>query len=419
MSHLQSIKILSLAAILAGSFFVACGVTEEDPSNQLNEINACEDEPCEEYEEPDKPEEPEEPELCDGVDRTGSDTWDIVVPDDCETIQQALDAAASTGIEGSVLVRPGTYVENLDFGGARITLKSMEGPQETILDGSDNLAAVVTFESGETSASTLEGFTITKGRGNLYDDGSRAGGGVWINGASPTLRDLIIENNQAEGAVSYGGGIHMERSASSLENVVVAANQSAYYGGGIHVSVSDDATFKNIVVAANNSLYGGGLATYYSSVETTNAIIIGNTASFGAGIFVQSETPRFANASVHGNSGDGVRVLSGDVEFVNVIISGSTDHGLHVEEGTVDVRYSNLWDNAAGAITGSAAPSSGDGNLVEDPRFMDISSPNWQSWDLTLHQDSPLIDAGDPALEDPDGSRSDIGAYGGPGAADW
>ena len=34
--------------------------------------------------------------------------------------------------------------------------------------------------------------------------------------------------------------------------------------------------------------------------------------------------------------------------------------------------------------------------------------------DLTLAAGSPAIDAGDPSISDPDGSRSDIGAFGGP-----
>jgi len=40
-------------------------------------------------------------------------------------------------------------------------------------------------------------------------------------------------------------------------------------------------------------------------------------------------------------------------------------------------------------------------------------------WDLTLQPTSALIDAGDPAVSDPDGTNSDIGAHGGPGAANW
>ena len=36
--------------------------------------------------------------------------------------------------------------------------------------------------------------------------------------------------------------------------------------------------------------------------------------------------------------------------------------------------------------------------------------------DLHLVPGSPLVDAGDPGLLDPDGSRSDIGVHGGPAA---
>ncbi len=39
------------------------------------------------------------------------------------------------------------------------------------------------------------------------------------------------------------------------------------------------------------------------------------------------------------------------------------------------------------------------------------------TWDLHLAASSPLVDAGDPAILDPDASTSDVGAYGGPGAA--
>jgi hypothetical protein len=40
-------------------------------------------------------------------------------------------------------------------------------------------------------------------------------------------------------------------------------------------------------------------------------------------------------------------------------------------------------------------------------------------WDLHLAAASPLVDAGAPSGSDPDGSDSDIGAYGGSGAAYW
>jgi hypothetical protein len=47
-----------------------------------------------------------------------------------------------------------------------------------------------------------------------------------------------------------------------------------------------------------------------------------------------------------------------------------------------------------------------EGNIFTDPMFMD-------TLDYYLQAYSPAIDAGDPEIFDPDGSRSDMGAYGG------
>jgi hypothetical protein len=53
-----------------------------------------------------------------------------------------------------------------------------------------------------------------------------------------------------------------------------------------------------------------------------------------------------------------------------------------------------------------------------DPQFVDISSEDPLLWDLHLQGASGLIHAGDPSILNPDGSQSDIGAYGGP-LGDW
>lgn len=49
------------------------------------------------------------------------------------------------------------------------------------------------------------------------------------------------------------------------------------------------------------------------------------------------------------------------------------------------------------------------GNINLDPRFVDA-----QNGDLHLSDNSPCRDSGNPALLDPDGTRSDMGYYGGP-----
>ena len=56
----------------------------------------------------------------------------IHVPEDYAKIQEAIDAAVNGD---TVLVKPGTYVENIDFKGKAITLQSEQEATVTTIDG--------------------------------------------------------------------------------------------------------------------------------------------------------------------------------------------------------------------------------------------------------------------------------------------
>lgn len=206
---------------------------------------------------------PDASDICDGEDRNCGGDWDVSVPTTCATIQEALDVAAAEGIRGTISVEPGTYRENIVFGGARVTLEGA-GP-DSIIDGSDQDEPTVRFQDGEGEFSVLEGFTITGGSGH-DNAGDREGGGIYINEASPTLRNLVIRDNEARGDSGYGGGIHLEDSLSVVEDVLVVGNRSQYYGGGIHV-LGGSPEFLRLRVFSNASLYGGGIADYFSTAS--------------------------------------------------------------------------------------------------------------------------------------------------------
>ena len=101
----------------------------------------------------------------------------INVPADQATIQAGIDAA----VDGdTVLVQPGTYVENINFSGKNIVVGSLylttqdtSYISQTVIDGNQS-GSVVTFESGENSSSKLSGFTIQNGYGTGF------GGGEYI-----------------------------------------------------------------------------------------------------------------------------------------------------------------------------------------------------------------------------------------------
>ena len=88
------------------------------------------------------------------------------VPDDFLTIQEALDNAHSGA---TIVVRTGTYYENIDFKGKEVILKSTdptnpEVVKNTVIDGNNN-GSVVSFLNGEGNVTRLDGFTIRGGSG--------------------------------------------------------------------------------------------------------------------------------------------------------------------------------------------------------------------------------------------------------------
>jgi hypothetical protein len=102
--------------------------------------------------------------------------------------------------------------------------------------------------------------------------------------------------------------------------------------------------------------------------------------------------------------------------------------GIFFEGGSVRIINNILWENTddlhAATFTSSSRPdhsniSDGDfqevnGNISADPMFSDPGGG-----DFRLKANSPCLDAGnpDPIFNDPDGSRNDMGAYGGPEAS--
>ena len=132
----------------------------------------------------------------------------INVPADQPTIQEGIDAAVDAD---TVLVQPGTYVENINYNGKLITVASLfltsqdtSYVSQTIIDGSyyPIELSVVTFSSGEDSNSILIGFTIINGTGN-YVGMFIGGGGIVCMYSSPRLENLNISDNTADTTDRY------------------------------------------------------------------------------------------------------------------------------------------------------------------------------------------------------------------------
>jgi hypothetical protein len=182
----------------------------------------------------------------------------------------------------------------------------------------------------------------------------------------------------------------------------------------------------HVIIDKNRATYGAGIAAYYGTSTIENSVISGNTGYMGNGAFIQGDKALFNNVSLVGNKGtvgSSVTAYNANVGLVNVILSGgvasSTTGGAYANPGsTITFDHCDFWNNTNGHVGGVANPIGTNGNIAVNPGFVDASSLQSIDWDLHLDPASPLRNAGTPALQNDDGSVSDIGAYGGPGS-DW
>jgi len=138
----------------------------------------------------------------------------VHVPGDYATVQEGIDAASNHDV---VLVGPGVYYETIDFKGKALTVESLEGSEETFLDGSQSinpdLNSVVSFVNGEGEESVLKGFTIRNGTGTSYELYPsyfyRCGGGVFcINTSSPPcVRIVVAKTDSLLGGAARSGAL--------------------------------------------------------------------------------------------------------------------------------------------------------------------------------------------------------------------
>src|SRR5215467_7831716 len=359
----------------------------------------------------------------------------INVPADQPTLQAAINAASNGD---TVLVAPGTYVENINFGGKAITVASSGGPSVTTIDGGAQ-GSVVTFSTGEGLTSILNGFTVRNGFQNGF-----SGGGIYIASASPTITGNIITGNHAAvgcGIYVYGGSPFIQNNTITANNQT-GAGDGGEGGGGIVVSGTSSVpanpqiignTITNNSVAAGGN--GGGISVdYFSSPLIQGNLIQGNRAyNFGGGVALESyNSPVLVqnlivnNTSLGGGSGGGLYVspsnptqvinntivannafdstsavyvtgFGQDATFTNNIFVAAAGQNAVTCNSTYSsvspvFSYDDAFSASGSAWAGICDSTTNPGNLSSDPLFMSAANN-----DFHLQAASPAVNAGNNA----------------------
>ncbi|MCD4698148.1 MAG: right-handed parallel beta-helix repeat-containing protein, partial [Bacteroidales bacterium] len=290
----------------------------------------------------------------------------IYVPDNYSTIQAAVNAAS---IGDEIIVRDGTYTENITINTYGLILHSENGHGNCSIIGEEHCI------EGTMNITLIEGFTFK----------NAANGALVLHGCEgiSELKNCIFEDNVG----APGSAITAWSPFNELSGCVFRNNTGPHtvvidcdYPLGYNPIVNE--TIKNNLFIDNTNDPGGKDISIINMSSNYHGIIENNT-------FTDSPGGIFKNL-LYGNA---------DMNIRNCIFYDSEIHG----SSSINISYCDFTGSGYQGIY-----TWGDGNLTStDPLLCEAVE-----YECYLLEGSPCIDAGDPNSSfDPDGTRADMGCY--------
>lgn len=267
----------------------------------------------------------------------GATTY-LITPDGTgafATIQEALDVA----VDGdSVLLGDGVFELDapLEGRGPAIVLRSLTGDPRRCSLVSLHYGPTIHLYRGETNDMIVEGVTLSGA-----ENREGYGGAMLCYGASPTIRDCVLEGNRA----IAGAGICCWQSTATIEDCLFEDNIAGmdYYPG-----------------------WGGGILVTYGAVRILSCTFISNGAGgTGGGIDTHDGNTTIIDCRILGSTFEGVYCIGGAVEVRNCVITGNSSSGVWCHEGTGMIVGSTIAGNRGDGEGGGIRVSGGAAVSVE------------------------------------------------------
>jgi len=268
-----------------------------------------------------------------------------------------------------VLVLPGIYFERITLM-TGISLRST-GSENTIIESIDSENMIEMYDN-----TSLKGFTIIK---------SHSG---WENAILCSGASIKIDKNVLINKASSTIGSHAVYSRYS--SVEIHSNYISNFDVGISVNAMPELRDSRVSVISNiiKCSTGINIHPYGNNVKIVNNTII--CPENGFGIYLRDGNEIYIKNSII--------VGSSTKSGIGMSVSGISD---------ISCAFNNVWNLKSNYVN----IDSGEGAISTDPLFVDFSNE-----DFRLQKTSPCINSGDPnsAYSDIDGTRNDMGAFGGP-----
>ena len=219
---------------------------------------------------------------------------------------------------------------------------------------------------------------------------------IYITSSNPAIKNNIIEQTEI-GRISLGGG-----SSAIINNNLI---EGPFGGSAIDITGSSP-VLKNNMIYCNDGGWGIFLMNTQGSKVLNN--IIKDKSKTGVGIWAQNSSDNeIINNSII-THGKGIEEQSSQSIIMNNIIIDNNNYGVQLSPLS-NYDYNDIWNN----YVNYQGIEPGINDISFDPQFVDTAKGNYH-----LTENSPCINTGNPdtKYDDIDGSRNDIGSYGGPNA---
>jgi parallel beta-helix repeat protein len=234
---------------------------------------------------------------------------------------------------------------------------------------------------------------------------------------------IMVAPGTYSGPVTMKDGVTLQ--GTSPDNTIInghgSASQVVTYSGTSLTTIAGFTILGSRTTGDPGAWTDAGVLVNSGPLLIRNNVITQNWC----GITVaQAGTPLILNNTIVNNHAGGIIMGAPPTAQTiknNIIASNDTGifyYGDLTSPNTGQISYNNVWHNTTRDYfpnmypPGTFTPSPGTGEISADPMFVDATAGDYH-----LAEGSPCIDTGDPAAayNDPDGTRNDMGAYGGQG----